>query len=1727
MYGQSCPTVDEPEQVFCSAFSTVADLEANGTNLLWYESANSSQPLPSGEILINGEDYFAGSSDCQDSNFSRPSVAVELTAPSAPVVQDEFFTPCIGAGPYDIADLKESVDVQTVPSGYSLQVFGVQFDPNAIPLADSELLTEGNYYLGFVNGSGDCHSLRRPVRFDPVEATAPAAMDQVVCEGTTVSQLDAEGTNLWYRSANSIKPLPNDTPVANGTTYYASMVVPSDGPPCESDERTPVTVTTSGGVTEETQRFCESIGGSDDFRTPEVQDLSPAGDWYADDTFTTPLDPNTELVDEAQYFQIGSAECEVLIVTAEFFSTPNAGSTTQVSYCETDVPVNLVDEISNSILGAPDQTGYFTPALENNIFDPASFGPGSYTFRYTVEGNEDCPTDTSQISVTVQEGPNAGGDVNEEVCTSELEDISALISEFSSYLEDRDQDGIFDNNSTQEVETYNLQELGVALFSQYDSNGPNGVGTYSYTYTVVDGITGCTDSATIDLEISQSPDAGTNGTIQLSEGTPNTISLSEALEGNPDPDGIWTNENDEVVDGSLIPQEPGVFTYTVTVGECSATATVTVLAVPQDCPEITQPEQRFCASIVDGNNSRRPNVSDLLPSNATWYATEDSTDPLPVSTLLVDGTVYFAGNSTGDCENRASVTVDIFDTPNAGSTTTVPVCSNASEFDLVNSIQPSILGAPQTTGYFSPALSTGTNIFNPEDYAAGRYTFTYIVEGNDDCPTDEAVIYVDVLEAPNVGESLTIYLEDRDDSEIDLLAELGGDTGGTWDAGNGTFDPTSDTTPASFTYTITSGNGCTDSATITILAEREVCPEVTQTQQRFCASIGEGNNSRQPTVSDLEPANATWYATADSTESLDITTELVDDAIYFAGTSTGDCESRASVTVEIFDTPNAGSTTTVPVCSNESEFDLVSRIQPSILGAPQTTGYFSPALSTGTNIFDPEDYAPGRYTFTYTVEGNDDCPTDEAVIYVNVTAAPDAGGDINETFCVADISEIVNNQQDFLDFFSDDERTAGGTFTPPLEDLALQFSNNPYDTFSTVYSVTVNGCTDTANLSITIDQEEPANAGGKVEVTLCSTDGVQNLEDLLNSEAILGGTFSAPYEDGTFDPSTAGADPVVITYTVGEDDACVTDSDSATITITVIEGPDAGEEGSITLNLSDEPVNLFDSLEGTPDTGGTWTPGAENGQLDPSSLEPGNYTYTYTVVSANECTNSAIVAVTIEGDIVECPVVTQTEQAFCESIETGNNSRLPRVSDLSPSNAVWYPTADSDEALPSSTVLVNGATYFAGNVNGTCEDRDSVTVTLDDSPNAGATTQVTFCENGDAVDLLTVINSSVLGAPDAGGTFSPALASGTSVFDPAVDAAGTYTYRVESTNDVCPADIAVITISLTAAPNAGSNVELTFCLSDGEQNLFSYLPDGVSDSGDFEGLTDGLFTPSETGEFTFEYSVGATGTCEGTSTADYIITVVDSPAAPTVVNFDGCVADGATVANLQITGEEGAVFTVYSDETLQTEVGSTEVLTQGDYFVTQTNAGGCVSDAATITVTLSASDAPTLTGNLGCVSLDSTIANLEDNVSANGDITWYATATSTDPLSRSTTLVDGTTYYATSTNNEGCESSARLAVTVDFCPIVIPEIFTPNGDGVNDNFVIRGISSEYPNHKLEIYNRWGNMVYNGKGENSGWDGTSSEGSFGNGVLPVGVYFYILFYNDGQTAPTQGRVYLSR
>ena len=79
--------------------------------------------------------------------------------------------------------------------------------------------------------------------------------------------------------------------------------------------------------------------------------------------------------------------------------------------------------------------------------------------------------------------------------------------------------------------------------------------------------------------------------------------------------------------------------------------------------------------------------------------------------------------------------------------------------------------------------------------------------------------------------------------------------------------------------------------------------------------------------------------------------------------------------------------------------------------------------------------------------------------------------------------------------------------------------------------------------------------------------------------------------------------------------------------------------------------------------------------------------------------------------------------------------------------------------------------------------------------------------------------------------------------------------------------------------------------------------------------------------------------------------------------------------------------------------------------------------------------------------------------------------------------------------------------TAEIMPLKIPNAFSPNGDGINDFFVIQGIE-EYPNNELFIYNRWGELVYYKTNYDNTWNGESNTKTPFGKKLTEGTYFYV-------------------
>ena len=92
---------------------------------------------------------------------------------------------------------------------------------------------------------------------------------------------------------------------------------------------------------------------------------------------------------------------------------------------------------------------------------------------------------------------------------------------------------------------------------------------------------------------------------------------------------------------------------------------------------------------------------------------------------------------------------------------------------------------------------------------------------------------------------------------------------------------------------------------------------------------------------------------------------------------------------------------------------------------------------------------------------------------------------------------------------------------------------------------------------------------------------------------------------------------------------------------------------------------------------------------------------------------------------------------------------------------------------------------------------------------------------------------------------------------------------------------------------------------------------------------------------------------------------------------------------------------------------------------------------------------------------------------------------------------------------EGCRASDEVLVKL-LKQIKVPNAFSPNGDGINDTWVIQYLES-YPDCTVDVYNRYGQVVFHSTGYNRPWDGRVS-----GQALPVGTYYWVINPKNGRS-----------
>jgi len=326
---------------------------------------------------------------------------------------------------------------------------------------------------------------------------------------------------------------------------------------------------------------------------------------------------------------------------------------------------------------------------------------------------------------------------------------------------------------------------------------------------------------------------------------------------------------------------------------------------------------------------------------------------------------------------------------------------------------------------------------------------------------------------------------------------------------------------------------------------------------------------------------------------------------------------------------------------------------------------------------------------------------------------------------------------------------------------------------------------------------------------------------------------------------------------------------------------------------------------------------------------------------------------------------------------------------------------------------------------------------------------------------------------------------------------GTYTVSVTDANGC----VAQSSVTVSGPPALVSNATTTAStcsnVANGGINLtvaggvgsytFAWSPGGANT----EDLTNVLFGP---------YTVTITDNTGCQLTSTYSIGTLTNIEADAGQDVNLCVGN-----SIELDGDGGGTYLWSPAETLSntTVANPTANPVVTTTYILNVTIGNCV-DADTVLVTMY--DIPTVdAGNDVTIPTGGTIG-----LNANGAITgWQYTWTPVESLNDPNVTnpfaspEETTTYYVTVTDQNGCTNMDSIIVEV-VPGIKFPDGISPNGDGINDTWVIDNIEL-FQDAIVEIYNRWGQMLWqSAPGYPVQWDGR-----YDGNDLPVGTYYYVI------------------
>ena len=343
---------------------------------------------------------------------------------------------------------------------------------------------------------------------------------------------------------------------------------------------------------------------------------------------------------------------------------------------------------------------------------------------------------------------------------------------------------------------------------------------------------------------------------------------------------------------------------------------------------------------------------------------------------------------------------------------------------------------------------------------------------------------------------------------------------------------------------------------------------------------------------------------------------------------------------------------------------------------------------------------------------------------------------------------------------------------------------------------------------------------------------------------------------------------------------------------------------------------------------------------------------------------------------------------------------------------------------------------------------------------------------------------------------------------------GTYFVRIYSPTSVsCIDQTLTYTIPSISAPNAGLDQTTTMCGNQNSIDLFSLLVAPYDLNGVWqETTTSGMLIASiwqpigiPYGTYTFTYRVD--GLCNDFDEATVVINFL-APTPTPIIAVSNSLCDGLPI-QFSVQNIPNATYSWIGPDNftsiLQNPIiADATQINNGEYFV-HALTNGCDTSSS---IMVNLNQAPDFEFNSGCISNTFTVSvhpllNSFDQNTAS--YSWTGPNNYSNNVNPITITDSNFGEYFVTVTNGGCSTTKPIMVNSSQCGI--QSWLSPNDDDINDSFVLSGFDVE----KLEIYSRWGRLVYDQDNYLDQWHGQNNSG----GHLPDSTYFYFAQLRSGE------------